>query len=83
MGLDWLQLSAVVRIEPIMSDKPGHHYKEWLRKNAWPFLKREREGADSVMPHLQEYLEQSRLLRKRDEEPADRERKSERDKPRH
>ena len=66
-----------------MSDKPGKDYKEWLRKNAWPFYKRGREGADSVMPHLQEFMEQSRLLRKRGDEEPEREKKSERENPRH
>ena len=49
-------------VTTIMNDKPGRDYKEWLRNNAWPFFKRGREGADSIMPHLQEFLEQSRLL---------------------
>lgn len=66
-----------------MSDKPGRNYREWLRKNAWPFVKRDREGADSIMPHLQEFLDQSKLLGKRQDDETDRERKSERDKPRH
>jgi hypothetical protein len=66
-----------------MSDKPGKNYKEWLRKNAWPFFKREREGADSIMPHLQEFLDQSKSLRKRGDDETDREKKSERENPRH
>jgi hypothetical protein len=66
-----------------MNDKPGRHYKEWPRNNAWPFFKREREGADSIMPHLQEFLDQSRLLRKRGDDESQKEKKSERDNPRH
>jgi hypothetical protein len=66
-----------------MSDKPGRNYKEWLRKNAWPFFKREREGADSIMPHLQEFMDQSKALRKRGDETGDKEKKSERENPRH
>ena len=66
------------------SDKPGRNYKEWLRNNAWPFMKqREREGADSIMPHLQEFMDESKLLGKRRDEETDKEKKSDRDKPRH
>lgn len=42
-----------------MSDKPLRDYREWLRQKAWPFAKRQREGADSVLPHLEEFTEQS------------------------
>ena len=65
------------------TDKPTRTYKEWLRKNAWPFVKREREGADSIMPHLQEFQDESKLLGKRHDEETDKEKKGERDKPRH
>ena len=67
------------------SDKPSRTYREWLRQKAWPFQKREREreGADSVMPHLEEFLdERSKLLGKRTED-KDKEKKSDPDKPRH
>lgn len=65
------------------SDKPSK-YREWLRQKGWPFPKRERdrEGADSVMPHLQEFLEQSRLFGKRRQD-KDKETKTAPDKPRH
>lgn len=44
-----------------MSDKPLRDYREWLRQRVWPFAKRQRqEGADSVLPHLEEFLEQSK-----------------------
>jgi hypothetical protein len=68
-----------------MSDKPARDYKEWLRNKAWPFSKRarEREGADSIMPHLQEFLDQAKLLGKRPDDEAEKEQKSERDDPRH
>ena len=66
-----------------MSDKPGRNYREWLRNNAWPFVKRDREGGDSIMPHLQEFLDQSKLLGKSPDQDTGREKKSERDKPRH
>ena len=68
-----------------MSDKPARDYKEWLRNKAWPFSKRarDREGSDSVMPHLQEFLEQARLLGRRPDDEAAKEKKSERDNPRH
>ncbi len=72
------------------SNKPTRNYREWLRQKAWPFQKREREreGADSVMPHLEEFLdEQSKLLGRRSED-SDRETKekvkdNKADKPRH
>jgi hypothetical protein len=73
----------VLGVTTIMNDKPGRDYKEWLRNNAWPFFKRGREGADSIMPHLQEFLEQSRLLPKRGDDESQKEKKSERDNPRH
>lgn len=63
------------------NDKPGRNYKEWLRNNAWPFMKRERETGDSIMPHLQEFQDQSKLLGKRQEDG--REKKTEKDSPRH
>jgi len=71
-----------------MSDKPARDYKEWLRNKAWPFSKRarerEREGGDSIMPHLQEFLDQARLLGKRpDDVEPEKEKKSDRDNPRH
>ena len=68
-----------------MSDKPARDYKEWLRNKAWPFGKRarDREGGDSIMPHLQEFLDQARLLGKRPDDEAEKEKKSERDNPRH
>jgi hypothetical protein len=68
-----------------MSDKPARDYKEWLRNKAWPFSKRarDREGSDSIMPHLQEFLDQARLLGRRPDDEAEKERKSERDNPRH
>ena len=44
---------------------------------------REREGADSIMPHLQEFQDESKLLGKRHDEETDKEKKGERDKPRH
>jgi len=66
-----------------MSDKPARDYKEWLRNKAWPFSKRPREGGDSIMPHLQEFLDQARLLGKRPDDEPEKEKKSERDKPRH
>lgn len=68
------------------SDKPSRNYREWLRQKRWPFQKRERdrEGADSIMPHLEEFLEQAKLLGKRTEDP-DREKRhdSDKDKPPH
>jgi hypothetical protein len=66
-----------------MSDKPARDYKEWLRNKAWPFGKRAREGADSIMPHLQEFLDQARLLGKRPDDEAEKEKKTDRDNPRH
>ena len=66
------------------SDKPARNYREWLRRKAWPFRKseREREGADSVMPHLQEFLdEQSKLLGKRPEDRDRETRDKEKEKP--
>ena len=68
-----------------MSDKPGRNYKEWLRQKAWPFPKRgrEREEGDSIMPHLQEFLDQSRLWGRQEDEEKDKESKVERDKPWH
>jgi hypothetical protein len=67
------------------SDKPARNYREWLRQKAWPFTKRERarEGADSIMPHLEEFLEQARLLGKRSEDGKVKEKKTDPDKPRH
>jgi hypothetical protein len=68
------------------SDKPSGTYSEWLRRKVWSFTKRERdrEGADSVMPHLEEFQEQSKLLGKRVED-KDRERRlpSDKEKPPH
>jgi hypothetical protein len=66
------------------SDKPSRSYREWLRQNAWPFHKHRREGADNVMPHLQEFLEQSKLLRKSTEDKEkEKGKKTDVDKPRH
>ena len=66
------------------SDKPSRKYSEWLRQKAWPFPKRDRarEGADSVLPHLEEFVEQSKLLSQRQDE-KDQKAKPDRDKPRH
>jgi hypothetical protein len=68
-----------------MNDKPGRNYREWLRQKAWPFPKRarEREGGDSIMPHLQEFLDQAKLWGKQEDEEKDKESKVERDKPWH
>ena len=68
-----------------MNDKPGRNYREWLRQKAWPFPKRgrEREEGDSIMPHLQEFLDQARLWGKPEDEEKDKESKVESDKPRH
>ncbi len=66
------------------SDKPSRTYREWLRQKGWPFQKRERETGDSVLPHLEEFQEESRLLGKRGND-KDRERKVDvdKDKPPH
>lgn len=66
------------------SEKPSRDYREWLRKKAWPFRKPEREAGDSILPHVEEFQEQSRLLGKRDED-RDREHKVDvdREKPPH
>lgn len=65
-------------------EKPSRIHREWLRLTAWPFQKRPREGADSVMPHLEEFREQATLLGKR---PVDQNRESksspDREKPPH
>jgi hypothetical protein len=74
-----------------MSDKPGRDYKEWLRKKGWPFKKREpdrereREGAESIMPHVQEYLDQAKLLGRHEDEEKDidKDKSADPDKPRH
>jgi hypothetical protein len=50
-----------------MSDKPSRHNSEWLRQKLWPFPRRTSEGADSVLPHEEEFLEQSGHLGKRQE----------------
>lgn len=55
-----------------MSDKPLRDYREWLRQKVWPFAKRQREGAapDSVLPHLEEFAEQSSQRQKvKDKKP--------------
>lgn len=65
-----------------MSDKPLRDYREWLREKAWPFAKRQREGADSVLPHLEEFLEQSKQLGTRQKD-KDRGKKPDSDKPHH
>ena len=49
-----------------MSDKPSDHYREWLRRKVWPFPKRVSEGADSVLPHVQEFLDSSKLAGKKE-----------------
>lgn len=67
------------------SDKPARtRYGEWLRQKGWPFAKRDRarEGSDSVLPHLEEFVEQSKLLSQR-QDCKDQKDKPERDKPRH
>lgn len=68
------------------SDKPSRTYREWLRRKVWPFQKRgsDREGADSVMPHLEEFWEQATLLGKRGEDPQKEKRAdTDKDKPPH
>ena len=67
------------------SDKPARtKYSEWLRQKGWPFAKRDRarEGCDSVLPHLEEFVEQSKLLSQRQEDKGQKP-NPERDKPRH
>jgi hypothetical protein len=73
-----------------MSDKPGRDYKEWMRKKGWPFTKkrdpeREREGAESILPHVQEFQDQAKLLGKHEDEEKDidKVKTEESDKPRH
>ncbi len=66
------------------SDKPSRTYREWLRQKAWPFHKQQRETGDSILPHVEEFQDQSRLLGKRVED-KDREPKVDvdKDKPPH
>lgn len=61
-----------------MSDKPAS-YREWFRQKVWPHPKRVSEGADSVLPHLEEFLEQPDLQQKRQSEKG---KKPDSDKPR-
>lgn len=48
-----------------MSDRPSRPGSEWLRQKVWPFPKRASEGADSVLPHVEEFLDQPMELGKR------------------
>jgi hypothetical protein len=64
-----------------MSDKPLRDYREWLRQKVWPFAKRQREGApDSVLPHLEEFSEQSSQFGQRQKAKV---KKPDSDKPHH
>jgi hypothetical protein len=62
-----------------MSEKPNHQ-RDWLRQKLWPFPRRASEGEDSVLPHLQEFLDSS--IVEGGKPPAPREEKKDRgDKP--
>jgi hypothetical protein len=50
-----------------MSQNPNRH-KEWWRQKVWPFPKRVSEGADSILPHVEEFLDQSKRLKDKEQE---------------
>jgi hypothetical protein len=58
-----------------MSHKPNTH-REWLRQKLWPFPRRVSEGEDSVLPHVEEFMDSSIVPGK---PPAPREEKRDRD----
>lgn len=50
-----------------MSDHPSRNHREWLRHRLWPFPRRTSEGADSVLPHVEEFFGQDPHRGKRQE----------------